>query len=68
MKLVDQFDDDDLLGQTSVELSDASVRKNGWQRVQVPAVFTGQNLRDPFAYRLEYDVRLQTAKIRPARQ
>lgn len=68
LKLVDQFDDDHLLGQTSVELSDQSVRQNKRQLVQVPAVFTGQTLRDRFAYRLEYDVLLKTAKIRSVRQ
>lgn len=68
LKLVDQFDDDDLLGQTSVEVSDASVRQNNRQIIHVPAVFTGRNLRDQFAYRLEYDVRLKIAKIRSFRQ
>jgi hypothetical protein len=65
LKLVDQLDDDDLLGQSSVELLDAQIRQKKQRLVRVPAVFTGQNLRDAFDYRLEYDLTLKTVKIRP---
>ena len=66
LKLVDRFDTDDLLGQSSVDLRDADLRaKNQWL-VSVPVVFTGQHLRDTYQYELTYDVRLKTAQIRPA--
>ncbi|MCK8494221.1 putative manganese transporter [Spirosoma sp. RP8] len=68
LKLVDQFDDDDLLGQSSVDLYEAELRKKKQQLVHVPTVFTGQNLRDAFDYRLDYDITLKSVKIRPVRQ
>lgn len=68
VKLVDQLDDDDLLGQSSVELRDAELRQKKQRLVRVPAVFTGQNLRDSFRYQLEYNVILQTGQIQPIRQ
>lgn len=67
IKLVDKLDNDDLLGQSSVELRDVDLRKHNQRIVQVPVVFTGQNLRDSFEYRLTYDIVLKTAKIQPAR-
>jgi hypothetical protein len=68
IKLVDQLDDDDLLGQSSVELRDAELRQKKQRLVHVPTEFTGQNLRDSFTYQLEYNVSLQTAQIQPIRQ
>ncbi|MFD2572996.1 hypothetical protein ACFSUS_20305 [Spirosoma soli] len=68
LKLADQFDDDDLLGQSSVELNEAEMRQKKQRFVRVPAVFTGQNLRDAFEYQLEYDVTLNVMKIQPTRQ
>lgn len=68
LKLVDQFDDDDLLGQSSADLREADLRANKQRFVRVPAQFTGQNMRDAFAYQLEYDVLLKSAQIRPVRQ
>ncbi|QJW89660.1 hypothetical protein HNV11_09840 [Spirosoma taeanense] len=68
LKLMDQFDDDDLLGQSSVELSEAELRQKKQRYVRVPATFTGQNLRDAFAYKLEYDISLKAVRIQPARQ
>ena len=68
LQLLDKLDDDDLLGQSSVELREADVRKKKQRFVRVPAVFTGQNLKDSFEYRLEYDITLKSVKIRPVRQ
>ncbi|WP_460975266.1 putative periplasmic lipoprotein [Spirosoma knui] len=67
LKLVDQLDDDDLLGQSSMEIAEAQFRQKKQRFVRVPAIFTGQNLRDAFEYRLEYDITLKTVKIRPVR-
>lgn len=68
LKLIDQLDDDDLLGQSSVEIDEADLRRKKQQLVRVPAVFTGRNLRDNFEYQLEYDISLKTVNIGPARQ
>ncbi len=68
LQLLDKLDDDDLLGQSSVELRETDVRKKKQLFVHVPATFTGQNLKDSFAYRLEYDITLKSVKIRPVRQ
>ncbi|AUD00635.1 hypothetical protein [Spirosoma pollinicola] len=68
LQLLDKLDDDDLLGQSSVELREADVRKKKQRFVRVPATFTGQNLKDSFDYRLEYDITLKSVKIRPVRQ
>ncbi|UFH56599.1 hypothetical protein [Spirosoma sp. KNUC1025] len=66
LQLVDKLDDDDLLGQSSVELRESVLRKNKQQFIRVPAVFTGQNMRNSFEYQLIYDVTLKTVKIQPA--
>lgn len=58
MTLMDHLDDDDLLGQSSVDLREADLRQNRQGYVRVPVVFSGQNLRDAFDYRLSYDIRL----------
>jgi hypothetical protein len=68
LQLLDKLDDDDLLGQSSVELRDADVRQKKQRIVQVPATFTGQNLNDSFTYQLEYDITLKSVKIRPVHQ
>ena len=68
LQLVDKLDDDDLLGQSSVDLREADLRQKKQQLVHVPAVFTGQNMKDAFDYRLEYDILLKTVKIQPVRQ
>ncbi|MBC3785963.1 hypothetical protein [Spirosoma utsteinense] len=68
LKLVDQLDDDDLLGQSSVEIDEADLRRKKQRLVRVPAVFTGRNLRDNFEYRLEYDITLKTVNIGTTRQ
>jgi hypothetical protein len=68
LQLVDQLDDDDLLGQSSVEIHEAELRQKKQRIVHVPTVFTGQNLRDAFEYHLDYDVVLKTVKIQPNRQ
>ncbi|GAB3995737.1 hypothetical protein GCM10028807_36670 [Spirosoma daeguense] len=68
LKLVDKFDEDDLLGQSSTQLREADVRKQNQQVIHVPAEFKGQHLRDKFAYQLDYDIRLKTVKIQPRRQ
>lgn len=68
LQLLDKLDDDDLLGQSSVELRDADVRQKKQRFVRVPATFTGQNLNDSFGYQLEYDITLKSVKIRPIHQ
>lgn len=68
LRVVDQFDTDDLLGQSSTVLKEADVRKANRQSWQVPATFTGQHLRDSFAYELVYDVLLKTVKLKPGGQ
>lgn len=65
IKLIDQFDSDDLLGQSSVELKEADFRKPDTKRlIHVPARFTGRNMRDTFTYELEYDVALKTVSVK----
>ncbi|GAB2544290.1 hypothetical protein [Spirosoma aerophilum] len=68
LQLLDKLDNDDLLGQSSVELRDADVRRKKQRFVRVPATFTGKNLNDPFTYQLEYDITLKSVKIQPVRQ
>ncbi|WP_338876602.1 hypothetical protein WBJ53_13190 [Spirosoma sp. SC4-14] len=68
LQLIDHLDDDDLLGQSSIELNEAELRKRKQRLVHVPAVFSGRNMRDSFEYRLDYDVVLKAMKIRPVRQ
>ncbi|WP_461090900.1 hypothetical protein [Spirosoma gilvum] len=68
LQLMDKLDEDDLLGQSSVELREADLRKSSQRLVHVPAQFTGRHLKDAFDYRLEYDVLLKTVKIQPVRQ
>lgn len=68
VKLVDQLDDDDLLGQSSVDLREADLRAKKQRFVHVPAQFSGSNLRDAFEYQLTYDVLLKTAQIRSGGQ
>lgn len=68
LQLMDKLDEDDLLGQSSVELREADLRKSGQRLIHVPAQFTGQHMKDAFDYRLEYDVLLKTVKIQPVRQ
>jgi hypothetical protein len=58
LKLVDHLDDDDLLGQSSVDLAETELRQNKQGYVRVPVIFTGRNLRDAYEYRLTYDIRL----------
>ncbi|MBC7569788.1 MAG: hypothetical protein H7319_08665 [Spirosoma sp.] len=65
LKLVDRFDTDDLLGQSSVDLREADLRARKQPLVRVPVVFTGQHLRDTYRYELRYDIRLKTAQIQP---
>ncbi len=68
LQLLDKLDDDDLLGQTSVELHEADLRKKKQRFVRVPAAFAGRNMRDSFAYQLTYDVMLKTVKMQVDRQ
>ncbi|QDK79027.1 hypothetical protein EXU85_10570 [Spirosoma sp. KCTC 42546] len=68
LQLVDKLDDDDLLGQSSVDLREADLRQKKQRLVHVPAVFTGQNMKDAFDYGLEYDIQLKAVKIQPVRQ
>lgn len=68
LQLLDKLDDDDLLGQTSVELHEADLRKKKQRFVRVPAAFAGHNMRDSFAYQLTYDVMLKTVKMQVDRQ
>lgn len=68
LQLLDKLDDDDLLGQSSVELREADIRQKNLRFIRVPAIFTGQKLKDSFEYRLEYDITLKSVKIRSVRQ
>jgi len=68
LNLLDWLDKDDLIGQSSIELSEADLRKGKQRLINVPAQFSGRHLQDSFAYELTYDVRLKTAKIRSGRQ
>lgn len=68
LQLMNKLDDDDVLGQTSVELHEAALRQKKQRFVHVPAVFSGRNMRDLFTYRLTYDVMLKTVKIQPTHQ
>ncbi|MBO0947606.1 hypothetical protein [Fibrella forsythiae] len=68
LQFANQLDDDDVLGQSSVELTDASVKKSGKRRMQISAHFTGQHLRDSFDYDLTYDLTLKNVKIEPSGQ
>jgi len=64
VQLADRLDDDDLLGQSSVELRDAELQKSGQKLIRVPARFRGENLRDSFDYQLEYDLALRRVRLR----
>jgi len=68
VQLADRLDNDDLLGQSQVELKDADVRQKKQTYVRVPARFTGENVRDAFDYQLEYDVQLRQVKLKPGGQ
>ena len=68
LQLMDKLDDDDLLGQSSVELHESALRQKKQRFVHVPATFSGQHLRNSFEYQLTYDVTLKTVKIQPDRQ
>ena len=65
IKLIDQFDSDDLLGQSSIELKEQDLRKPDTRRlIQVPARFSGRHLRDTFMYELDYTILLKTVTIK----
>ena len=66
LQFANQLDEDDVLGQSSVELTDAALKRRGKRPMHVPARFTGQHLRDRFDYELTYDVALKNVKIRPS--
>ena len=68
LQFANQLDDDDVLGQSSVELTDASLKKSRKRMMRVPARFTGQHLRDSFDYELTYDLTLKNVKIEPSGQ
>ncbi|QKZ14810.1 hypothetical protein [Spirosoma sp. KUDC1026] len=68
VSLLDRLDKDDLIGQSSLEISEAELRRSKQRLINVPAQFSGRHLQDSFAYELTYDLRLKTAKIRPGRQ
>ncbi|MBO0939697.1 hypothetical protein J2I47_24330 [Fibrella sp. HMF5335] len=68
LQFANQLDDDDVLGQSSVTISEADWRKSRKSFMHVPARFTGQHLRDSFDYELTYDVALKTLKMGPSGQ
>lgn len=68
LQFANQLDDDDVLGQSSVTIDEATWRKSGKQFMHIPARFTGQHLRDSFDYELTYDVALKTLKMGPSGQ
>ncbi|WP_019987093.1 hypothetical protein [Rudanella lutea] len=65
VKLVDQFDDDDLLGQSSAQLNERELSAGNITTTDrtITADLTGTNLRDTYAYQLRYDVRLKRVKL-----
>ncbi len=68
LQFANQLDDDDVLGQSSVELTDAALKKSRRQMMRVPAHFTGKHLRDSYDYELTYDLTLKNVKIGPSGQ
>jgi hypothetical protein len=68
LNLLDRLDKDDLIGQSSIEIFEAELRRSKQRLINVPAQFSGRHLQDSFAYELLYDINLKTAKIRPGRQ
>jgi len=68
LQFANQLDDDDVLGQSSVEVTDASLKKSGKRFMRIPASFTGQHLRDSYNYELTYDLALKNVKIGPSAQ
>ncbi len=65
IQLADQLDNDDLLGQSNVEIKEADLKKDSAKRfIHVPARFKGENMRDTYEYELEYDVLLKTVKVK----
>ncbi|KAB7727988.1 hypothetical protein F5984_19730 [Rudanella paleaurantiibacter] len=68
VKLVDQFNDDDLLGQSSAELNEKDLVSGTTTSRTISANLTGTNLRDTYAYQLQYDVRLKRVKMTVARR
>lgn len=68
LQLLDQFDNDDLLGQSSVELREADLRHKKQRLLHVPVVFTGQNRHDHYEYQLSYDIGLRHVQMQPNRQ
>lgn len=66
LNVVDRLDTDDVLGQSSTELTDRAVRRAKQSVVSVPAEFTGRHRRDSFTYRLEYDIQLKQIRMRPS--
>ncbi|SFD91236.1 hypothetical protein [Spirosoma endophyticum] len=68
LQLADKLDNDDVLGQSSVELYEAALRQKKQRFIKVPVVFSGKNQQDSFEYKLEYDITLKTVKIQAVRQ
>jgi hypothetical protein len=68
LSLLDRLDKDDLIVQSSVELSEAELRRSHQRLIHVPAQFSGRHLRDSFSYELTFDLLLKTVKFRPGRQ
>lgn len=68
LQLMDKLDDDDLLGQSSVELHESALRQKKQRFVHVPATFSGSHMRNSFEYQLTYDVLLKTVKIQSTHQ
>lgn len=63
LQFANQLDDDDVLGQSSVTLTDAEVRGSSKRAMRVPVRFAGTHLRDAFDYELTYDLLLKKVKI-----
>lgn len=68
LQFANQLDDDDVLGQSSVELTEAALKKSRRPLMRVPARFSGKHLRDSFDYELTYDLTLKNVKIGPSGQ
>lgn len=67
VQFTDRLDDDDVLGQSSVEWKEVDFRKKAPTQHRIPARFTGKNFRDSFDYALEYDVRLHRVRLKATR-
>jgi len=65
-QMADRLDDDDLLGQSSIELSYQQAQAS--PVFNVPLTFKADHLGSSYHYELNYDLRTQTIRVRPQRR